>query len=226
MPRKSVDKIVLAAVRLIGDDHNIAPCRKHRMGIALLLRKKLLDRRKHHAPGRHRELLTQISASTRLRWRLTQQIPTTRKRTKKLIIQIVAIRQNHNRRILHHRIPNNSPGVKSHRQTLTRPLRMPHHANPPITRRTPWLLARLIASTPFCNPTPRLLQCHRTPRLTHRHPHRVKLVIPRHLLHQHTAAIILKNNKIAHQQKKTPDIADTFEHHLQFGHIGISHILT
>lgn len=214
-----IDKIVLAAVCLIGNNHNIAPYREPRMGVPLLFREKLLNSSKYHAPGRHRQFLTQISAVARLCWRLTQQILTTRKRAKELIIEIVAIRQNDNRRILHRRIADNSPGIKSHSQTLTRPLRMPHHANALIARRSTRLLPRFITSAPFRTPTPRMLQFHRSPRLTHSHPHRVELVITRHLLRQRTAAIILKNNKIAHQRKKTPEIADTFEHHLQFGHV-------
>ena len=36
VPSKAVDEVVLAAVRLVGDDHDVAPLREHRVAVALL----------------------------------------------------------------------------------------------------------------------------------------------------------------------------------------------
>jgi hypothetical protein len=47
VPRETVDEIVLAPMRLVGDHDDIAPLRQHRMAVALLLRHELLDCLEH-----------------------------------------------------------------------------------------------------------------------------------------------------------------------------------
>src|ERR1700738_2898997 len=64
-----------------------------------------------------------------LNGRLTQRFMATRERAEKLIVQVITISENDNRRILETGIKRQPSGVEDHRQTLTRSLRMPHHAS-------------------------------------------------------------------------------------------------
>ena len=48
VPREAVDEVVLAAVRLVGDDDDVAPLGERGVCVALVLRVELLDRREHH----------------------------------------------------------------------------------------------------------------------------------------------------------------------------------
>jgi hypothetical protein len=45
---KTVDEVILAAVGLIGDDHDVLAVRENRVTVALLLREELLDGREDH----------------------------------------------------------------------------------------------------------------------------------------------------------------------------------
>ena len=49
VPREAVDEVVLAAVRLVGDDDDVAPLRQRGVRVAPVLRVELLDRGEHHA---------------------------------------------------------------------------------------------------------------------------------------------------------------------------------
>ena len=73
VPGEAVDEVVLAAVRLVGDDDDVAPLGQHRVTVALLLGEELLDRREHDAAGGDRELRAQIGAVGGLHRRLAQQ---------------------------------------------------------------------------------------------------------------------------------------------------------
>ena len=55
VPGEAVNEIVLAAVRLIGDDYDVAPVGQQRMSAALVLGEKFLDGGEHHAAGRDSE---------------------------------------------------------------------------------------------------------------------------------------------------------------------------
>ena len=52
--REAVDEVVLAAVRLVGDHHDVAPLGERRVPVALLLREELVDGGEDHAARRHR----------------------------------------------------------------------------------------------------------------------------------------------------------------------------
>ena len=60
---EAVDEVVLAAVRLVGDDDDVAPVGEHRMAVALLLGEELLDGGEDHAAGGHLQLLAQVGAA-------------------------------------------------------------------------------------------------------------------------------------------------------------------
>ena len=55
MTRTAVDEVVLAAVRFVGDDHNVAPLGEQRVAVALLFGEEFLDDGEHHAAGFHRQ---------------------------------------------------------------------------------------------------------------------------------------------------------------------------
>ena len=61
----------------------------------------------------------------------------------------------------------------------------------------------------------RLLQRGRAQRLPDGGLHGVKLVIPRHLLHQVPAAVILEHDEVAHQRQQPAPGEDAFEQHLK-----------
>ena len=143
---KTVNEIVLAAVRFVGDDHDVAPVREHRMAVALLLRQKLLDGGEHHAACSHRKELAQVRPAFRLHRRLAQEVLAAGKRPKELVVQIVAAGEHHDRRVFHRRFADDAPGVKRHRQTLAAILRVSDHADAPVASLAAGLLARGVAA--------------------------------------------------------------------------------
>ena len=114
----AVDEIVLAAVRLVGDHHDVAPVGEQRMPVALLLGEELLDGREHHAAGLHGELRPQIRAALSLDGRLAQQVGAARKSREQLVVKVVAVGQHDDGGILHRRLADNASGVERHRQAL------------------------------------------------------------------------------------------------------------
>ena len=82
----AVDEVVLAAVRLVGDDDDVAAVRELRVDVALLLGEELLDGGEHHAPGLHRQLAAEVGAAFRLRRRLAQQVVAARERAEELVV--------------------------------------------------------------------------------------------------------------------------------------------
>ena len=68
-----------------------------------------------------------------LHGRLAQRLMAAGERAEKLVVQVVAIRENDNRWILQPSIERQPAGVENHRQALARTLRMPHHARPLVS---------------------------------------------------------------------------------------------
>src|ERR1035437_7221919 len=68
------EKAVLAAVRFVGDDDDVAPVREHRVPVTPLFRKELLNRAEHHAAGGDCELGPQVGSVGGLHRRLAQQV--------------------------------------------------------------------------------------------------------------------------------------------------------
>ena len=229
MARIAVDEVVLAAVGLVGDDHDVAPVRQQRMPVALpfrargsplalpgrgLLGEELLDRREHHAAGLDRELRPQIGAALRLDRRLPQQVGAAREGREQLIVEVVAIGQHDDGGVLHRGLPDDASRVERHRQALARPLGVPDHADPPVASRAARLAARLVAALRVAIGD-RLLQCGRAQRFSDGGLHGVELVVPRHLLHQVPAAVVLEHDEVAHQRQQPAPGEDTFEQHLK-----------
>src|SRR5439155_13405482 len=113
------------------DDH-VAAVRKPRERVTARLRQELLDRREDHAPSRHREQSTKFGPVLRLPRSLPQQPCAPREDPEQLVVQIVAVRQHHDRRIRKSWLRDEVPRVEEHRQTLAGSLRVPHNSRPTI----------------------------------------------------------------------------------------------
>src|SRR5207249_7578475 len=136
MPRKAINEIVLAAMRLVSNDDDIPAVREHRVPVPRLLREELLNRREHNAAGCYRQLGAQIGTVDGLHRRLTQQITTSSERAEKLIVEVVAIGNHDDRRVLHLGMQDHTPRIEGHRQALAGTLRVPDNPNPAVARMT------------------------------------------------------------------------------------------
>jgi len=76
----------------------------------------------------------QIGAALRLYRRLAQEFFAARKRAEELIVEIVSVGENDERRVGHLRFEDHSAGIEGHRKTFTRALRMPDNTDAPIAR--------------------------------------------------------------------------------------------
>ena len=170
------------------------------MVVAIFLGEELLDRREHHAAGLHCELRPQVGAAIRLDRRLPQQVGAAREGREQLVVQIVAVGQHDDGGVLHGWLSDDASGVERHRQALARPLGVPDHADPPVAAGAARLAAR---------------QRGRAQRLGDGGLHGVKLVIPRHLLHQVPAAVVLEHDEVADQRQQPAPGEDAFEQHLK-----------
>ena len=69
--REAVDEVVLAAVRLVGDDDDVLAVAQQRVHVALLVGHELLDGGEHDPAGGHPEPATQVVATLGLPRHLT-----------------------------------------------------------------------------------------------------------------------------------------------------------
>src|SRR5439155_10740811 len=88
VPGEAVNEIVLAAMRFVGDDDDIAPVGKQRMLAAFFVGKEFLTGGEHHAAAGDVEQLAQMLPALRLDWYLAQQLLAKRERVEKLVVQI------------------------------------------------------------------------------------------------------------------------------------------
>ena len=118
--RQAIDQIVLAAVRFIRDDDDVAAIRQGDEVPSGNSRSdsKLVNRGEYNAATRPIQQLPQLVAPLGLDRRLPQNPMAALELTKQLVVEIVAIRQYHQRRILHRRMTNHLPRVKEHREAL------------------------------------------------------------------------------------------------------------
>ena len=89
---------------------------------------------------------------------------------------------------------------------------MPHDADAPITRIPARLAAGLVAPGLLSHP-----QLGRAQRLAYCGLDRVKLVVPRHLLGEPPAAVILEHDEVAKESKKAPLLERPLDRHLELG---------
>ena len=115
VPCEAVDEVVLAAVRLVGDDDDVAPLRQRGVRVAPVLRVEFLDRGEHHAARGDRQLLAQVGAALGLRRRLSEQVLAAREGAEELVVEVVAVREDDDGRVLHRRLARDRAGVEGHR---------------------------------------------------------------------------------------------------------------
>ena len=168
--------------------------------VALFLGVELLDRREHHAAGGDRQLLAQVGAALRLRRLLAEQVLAAREGAEELVVEVVAVGEDDDGRILHGRLACDGAGVEGHRQALARALCMPDDADAAVARRAAGLLASLVATALFTD-------AHNRARrggpqgLADRDSHGVELVVAGHLLQEDAAAVVLEDDEVAEQRE-------------------------
>ena len=218
--RKAVDEVILAAVRLVGDHHDVTALREGRVPVALLLWEELVNGGEHHPSRRHAEQLAQVRAALRLHRRLAQQVLATREGAEELIVEVVAVGKHDESRVLHRRLTDDAAGVERHRQALTRALRVPNHAHAPVTGLASRLATRLVASLALGHSIGRAAQLRGAQRLTHRHLNCVELVVACHLLGD-AAAVVLEHDEVAQQVEEAPRRAQSLDHHLELRQVRV-----
>ena len=123
-------------MRLVGDDDNVAAFGERRVGGLAGLGRKLLDGREHNAAGRAGQRLLQILAAFRLLRGLAEQVAAHGKSAEQLVVEVVAVGDDDNGRVLHRRVGDDLSGIERHQQALAGTLRVPDDANALVAR---WL---------------------------------------------------------------------------------------
>ena len=121
MPGEAVDEVVLAAVGLVRDDDDVAAVGEQRMSVALLLGKELLNRREDHAARGDLQQLAKVGAALGLDRASAQQFRAAGERAEQLVVEVVAVGEDDQCRILHAGCRIDRPGVEGHREALARP---------------------------------------------------------------------------------------------------------
>ncbi len=225
VPGEAVDEVVLAALRLVGDHHDVTPlgqCRGVLLRAPVLLEEELLDGGEDHPARRHAQLRGQVRAALGLDRRLAQQVLIQREVVEELVIQVVAVGQHHDGGVLHQGVLDDLARVERHGQALARALRVPHHANAPVAgmARQPLLRpAHPVQAAHLPHPVRLRRGRARAQRLLNGCVDRVILVVPRHLLDQHAVAGVLEDDEIADQVEEARRIEDPLDHHLELAEV-------
>ena len=215
--RIPVDEVVLAAVRLVGDDDDVAAVRKQRVPVAPFFGEELLDGGEYHAAGFNRKFVAQVGPARRLYGWLSQQIGTPRESGEKLVVEIVAVRQHDDGWVSHRKFTDDAPSVEGHREALSRSLGVPDDTDTPVTRCSARFQARFVASLFLARHLLRHLpQFGSAKGFAHGGPDCVKLVIPRHLLGEMAAAVVLEDDEIPDQRKEPLFLEHALDQHLEF----------
>jgi hypothetical protein len=218
--REAVDEVVLAAVRFVGHHHDVAALRERRVPVALLLGEELVDGGEHHAARNDRQELAQVRPALGLHRRLAQEVLAAGERAEELVVEVVAVGEHDQGRVLHRRLADDAPGVEGHGQALARALRVPDDANAPVAGLAARLEARLVPSG-HLRDTIGAGQLGCPQRFAHRHLHRVELVVARHLLDEAAAAaFVLEDDEVSYEVEESPRSEDALDHDLQLGHVG------
>ena len=214
MARIAVEEVVLAAMRLVGDDDDVTAAGEHRVAIPLLLREEFLDGGEDDAAHIDGQLRAQVRPACGLHRRLAQEILAPREGAEKLVVEVVAVGQHDHGRIGHRLLADDAPGVEGHGQTLPGALRVPDDADAPIAGIAARLSAGLVPAARLGDPLRVLLQRRRAQGLADRSLHRVELVIAGHLLDER-AAVVLEDDEVAQQRQEAALLEDALDRHLQ-----------
>ena len=215
--RIAVDEVVLPAMRLVGDDDDIAAFGERRMPAAGPVGEEFLDGGEHHAARRDGEFRAQVGAVSRLFRRLTEEVRTPREGGEQLVVEVVAVGQHDDGGVSHRRVACDAACVERHRQALARALRVPDHADAPVAGRAAGPAPRFVAAGGRLGHTAAAaLQRRRAPGLGDRRAHRVKLVVAGDLLGRR-AARILEGDEAPEQFEEAALFERAFDEHPQFG---------
>src|SRR5262245_48101582 len=133
-----------------------------------------------------------MGATLGLHWGLSQQLLATSEGPKKLVIEVIAVGDDHQSWVLHCWVKDDSPGVERHRKTLARTLRVPDNTRTSVASRT-----------------------RRLHRGFNRSLDGVKLMIASHLLDDLSLALILEHDAVANEVQESAVLEDAFEQYLQ-----------
>jgi hypothetical protein len=107
--REAVDEVVLAAVGLVGDDHDVARGRRARERSPFSSGKNFWMVVNTTPPEATAEQLAQVRAALGLHRRLAQQVAAAREGAEELVVEVVAVGEHHQRRVLHRRLRMTRP---------------------------------------------------------------------------------------------------------------------
>ena len=195
-------KPVLTPVRFVRDNDDVVTLGQAAEVFLAFIGKEFLRRRENHAAAGNLQELAQVVPVFGLDRRLPQQFLTPRERPEQLIVQIVPVGDDHDGRVLHRSMRHQPARIERHRQRLAGPLRVPDHADAPVTRRAARLMLREITATGFFDELGALTGG--SDGFLHRNPDRVKLMIPGHLFDDRARAVILEHDEIPHEIEKPP----------------------
>ena len=134
MAGEAIEQVVLAAVRLVGDHHDVAPIGELRVSVAPLLGQELLDGGKDHPtclPALKQ--LAQLGAALGLDRILSEEVAAAGEDAEELPVQVVAVSEDDDGRVLHRGVVDDPARVEGHRQALARALGVPDHVYATIT---------------------------------------------------------------------------------------------
>jgi len=185
---------VLASVRLVGDDDDVAAVREQLCFLGVH-RGELLDRREVDASRSRAQQVAQVCAALGLDRALAQQALGHREGAEELVVEIVAVGEHDDRRVLHARVEDQLPRVEDHRQALAGALGVPDDTDASIAT-----LARGAR------------------RLFDRAPDRVELMVGGHLLLHLRAgrpALVLESDEALDEVEEARLVEDAAHQHLE-----------
>ena len=186
------------------------------VSVAPLFGEELLDGGEDDAARFDRELAAQVRPAVRLHRRLAKQVPAAREGAEELIVEIVAVGQHHHGRVGHRRLADDASGIEGHGEALAGALGVPDDADAPVARISTRLGAGLVAPGLLAD-LGCALQLGRAQRLADRCLDGVELVVPRHLLRESAAAVVLEHDEVAQEGEKAPLLERSLDCHLEFG---------
>jgi len=219
--RETVYEVVLAAMRLVRYHCDVA-AGGQRFGARAGRRafgKELLDCGEYDAAGLDGQFVSQIRAARRLNGRLAQKPATARERAEKLVVQIVAVGEDYDRRVLHRRLLDYRAGVERHSEAFAGALGAPRHAHAPVAGFAARIASRRAALRALGDALAAARDAGDAQRFVHRRPDRVKPVIARHLLGRRAAAVFV-NDEVADERQEAPALADALQRNAQLRRFG------
>ena len=216
--RETVYEVVLAAVRLVRNHHDVAALRQ-RFGARRAFGEELLDCGEYDAAGLDGQPVSQVGAARRLNGRLAQKPATARERAENLVVQIVAVGEDDCGRVLHRRLLNYRAGVERHSQAFAGALGAPRHAHAPVAGFAARVSSRRVALRALGDAPDAARDAGGAQGFVHRRPDRVKLVIARHLLGRRAAAVFV-NDEVSDERQEAPALADALQQNAQLRRFG------